>query len=759
LDLVSKWAESGVIVLEGEEMRNADHEASTEIAGTKRGAIDSCQSSEKKRRTNLIQDGLSLVTPSTPPSDPEYQQHGDGVLAQDPNEGSSEMAISSIHASGSEEHHLVDAGPLNSTPVPDLARSMDSSAECYHNSETGQAHQDRHALSPGTERLIPEDQDAEYVEDSETGLPSPGQGSRPMSTLASRRQVGGFGKVYTNRQQFSGKRPGLRPIVPPISILSPVSSLFMPRNNSSISPSVGSLRSQTSSPACPSPRIATSPLLDLTGLDGTIEETRTTLFPQSQNTDLVRSQTWSPFFSVSRAATSPLTDIPEHGGLIVASRTAPSARSPSMGLVGSQIADPSFSSLRTSTSPLKDLHDGLTEVTRTELLPQMHEDDHFNEVNASATATECFPGGSGTSPSAVLSPFGPNAVDQHLSIPSIEYPQARELSTRATPVGTEAVLDPLFDNFEDVQARLFSPEPSHVSMQIDSEVPDRKVELLLARDRIADLARSHCIKLDAWAATIQLADIHYGLTMPQDEGICRAEVDRVSYAALEGHLIRTNCLQSTDMPSTRGQQKCQKMPLEEPSHISVRNASPFDITCTIEGQFRIAFPANGEVPEIVSERPDGVYLQGVQSKMRRVRHGKVDKSQGHSSFYVLARECLFFSRSGLGEGQVALHEGHLEQHNRMKLNPQAQLYKDSGYAPDPAAVGTVAAQPGLQWSDTEPDSDRGLDSCEEIREHVETPTKDRFLTTAFYGTLPHYRAKTTRTMSPRKAKANRRMVV
>ncbi|KAK5748378.1 hypothetical protein LTS12_021550, partial [Elasticomyces elasticus] len=228
--------------------------------------------------------------------------------------------------------------------------------------------------------------------------------------------------------------------------------------------------------------------------------------------------------------------IPEHGGLIVASRTALSSRSPSTGLAGSQTADPSFSSLRTSTSPLQDLQDGLIEVTRTELLPQMHDDDHVHEANAAATATECFPGGSGTSLSAVLSPFGPNAIDQHLSIPSIEYPQARELSTRATPVGTEVVLDPLFDNFEDVQARLFSPEPSHVSMQIDSEVPDRKVELLLARDRIADLARSHCIKLDAWAATIQLADIHYGLTMPQDEGIRRAEVDRVSYATLEGYV-------------------------------------------------------------------------------------------------------------------------------------------------------------------------------------------------------------------------------
>jgi len=207
------------------------------------------------------------------------------------------------------------------------------------------------------------------------------------------------------------------------------------------------------------------------------------------------------------------------------------------------------------------------------------------------------------------------------------------------------------------------------------------------------------------------------------------------------------------MPSTRAQQKCKRSPPKELSHISIRNASPFNITCTIEGQFRIAFPANGGVPEISGGRPDGVYLQGVQSKMRRVRHGKVDKSQGHLGFSVPAREFLFFSGSELDEGQVALHEGHLEQHNRIRLTPQAQLYKDSGYTPDAAAVGAVAAQSRLQWSDTEPDSDRGLDSCEKIDEHAETPTKERFLTTAFYGVLPHYEAKTTRTMPPRKAKA------
>ncbi|KAK0302132.1 hypothetical protein LTR82_017981 [Friedmanniomyces endolithicus] len=166
-----------------------------------------------------------------------------------------------------------------------------------------------------------------------------------------------------------------------------------------------------------------------------------------------------------------------------------------------------------------------------------------------------------------------------------------------------------------------------------------------------------------------------------------------------------------------------------------------------------SLPRQRRSPRNIRRMPGGVYLQGIQSKMRRVRHGKVDKSQGHSSFYVHARECLFFSQSGLGEGQVALHEDILEQHSSRKLTPEAQLYKDSGYSPDAAARGAVGAQSGLQWSDTEPDSDRGLDSCEEIRKHVETPTKERFCTTAFYRVLPHHRANTTRTMLPREAKA------
>ncbi|KAK3613146.1 hypothetical protein LTR56_028044 [Elasticomyces elasticus] len=219
LELVSKWAGTGSIVLGGEEMPNANHEASTkvreyiarwtalselpsdirvaaktsscnhnrcfslkldingllvpsQIAGTKRGAIDSCQSSEKKRRTNLVQDDLSLATASTPPPDSpspsaEYQEYGDEMLAQGSDEGSSEMAVSLTHAPASptdtnpEEHHLVDAAPINSTPVPDPARSMDSSAECYDHSETGLVNQHRHTFSPDAERLIPEDQDAE----------------------------------------------------------------------------------------------------------------------------------------------------------------------------------------------------------------------------------------------------------------------------------------------------------------------------------------------------------------------------------------------------------------------------------------------------------------------------------------------------------------------------------------------------------------------------------------------------------------------
>ncbi|KAK3613010.1 hypothetical protein LTR56_028119 [Elasticomyces elasticus] len=185
--------------------------------------------------------------------------------------------------------------------------------------------------------------------------------------------------------------------------------------------------------------------------------------------------------------------------------------------------------------------------------------------------------------------------------------------------------------------------------------------------------------------------------------------------------------------------------------------STFDITCAIEGQFCITFPANGEAPEMLSQRPDGVYLQGIKSKIRHVRQGKVDKSQGRSSFCVLAGGNLFVSQPGPGEDQPASQKGYLEQHVRTKLAPLAQKYKDSGHAPNVAALGAVAASPDFQWSDTEPDSDHELDHDAETRENVETPANESFLTTAFYGYLPHHRAKATRIMPARKAKTKRRM--
>ncbi|KAK3613795.1 hypothetical protein LTR56_027671 [Elasticomyces elasticus] len=142
--------------------------------------------------------------------------------------------------------------------------------------------------------------------------------------------------------------------------------------------------------------------------------------------------------------------------------------------------------------------------------------------------------------------------------------------------------------------------------------------------------------------------------------------------------------------------------------------------------------------------------------MRHVRHRKVDKSEGRSSFCVLAGGTLFIYRSGLDEDQGASHQGYLEQHVGTKLAPLAQKYKDPGHAPNAAAVEAIAAPSDFQCSDTEPDSDRGLDSDAETCKIVETPTNEAFLTTAFYGFLPHHRVNMTRIMPARKAKAEGR---
>ncbi|KAK0298997.1 hypothetical protein LTR82_018356, partial [Friedmanniomyces endolithicus] len=116
---------------------------------------------------------------------------------------------------------------------------------------------------------------------------------------------------------------------------------------------------------------------------------------------------------------------------------------------------------------------------------------------------------------------------------SIGDPDMTEQYARASHIGGFGNSPiPSFNNFEDSEARLFSPEPSPDLLGRQRDNPSRKRELVLARSRIAEMARSHCKKLDAWAARIELANIRDGLSSRhvEDEGI---DVDRVSYESLK----------------------------------------------------------------------------------------------------------------------------------------------------------------------------------------------------------------------------------
>ncbi|KAK3620488.1 hypothetical protein LTR56_023368, partial [Elasticomyces elasticus] len=153
------------------------------------------------------------------------------------------------------------------------------------------------------------------------------------------------------------------------------------------------------------------------------------------------------------------------------------------------------------------------------------------------------------------------------------------------------------------------------------------------------------------------------------------------------------------------------------------------------------------------ERPDVAQLQDVKPKMRSIRHDKVIKVGRQSNVYILAEgRHPFISQSRLGDGQVASQEGHAEQHHSTKLASRAHVHDDHGYTPNAVAVGTGTAQSGLQWSDTEPDSDLGPDSDKEIRDNAETLTTEQIVRTAFYRNLPQPK---TRIIPPHKAKAKR----
>ncbi|KAK0923325.1 hypothetical protein LTR29_018227, partial [Friedmanniomyces endolithicus] len=138
---------------------------------------------------------------------------------------------------------------------------------------------------------------------------------------------------------------------------------------------------------------------------------------------------------------------------------------------------------------------------------------------------------------------GDDAMHPFLDESSIEVPEMMEQYAHASEIGGFGNSPiPSFNNFEDSEARLFSPEPSPDLVGRQRHNPSRKRELVLARSRIAEMARSHCKKLDAWTARIELASIREGLSSRhvEDDGI---DVDRVSYESLKQYAFSSEVVE------------------------------------------------------------------------------------------------------------------------------------------------------------------------------------------------------------------------
>ncbi|KAK5703590.1 hypothetical protein LTS12_028314, partial [Elasticomyces elasticus] len=162
------------------------------------------------------------------------------------------------------------------------------------------------------------------------------------------------------------------------------------------------------------------------------------------------------------------------------------------------------------------------------------------------------------------------------------------------------------------------------------------------------------------------------------------------------------------------------MPLKEFSSINIENKSPFEITCTVGKRFHLTFSADRGPPEIRSELPDRVHMQGFESEKQRVHPRKFNEVQCQSGSYIVANGYLFIFQSGQSDGQVASQEGHVGPFRGMELAPQKQPSEDPKFIPKTDPVGAVAAQSEHQWSDTEPDTDLGVDSAKGIHGNAET---------------------------------------
>ncbi|KAK1807877.1 hypothetical protein LTR12_017772, partial [Friedmanniomyces endolithicus] len=290
--------------------------------------------------------------------------------------------------------------------------------------------------------------DAQYVEDGDVDPSFPSRASSLALSLGSRRQTRGSRNTVSARPKFSGKGPGLRPMVPCASAPAFTSDLFMSRGQSPASSSAGSVHSSRNS---------------------------------------------------NSQASTPMSDTP--------SDTVPG--------VHNAVVDTTSTHHRSQR-----VHESPSEHVPSTLLPTVTERWLLDPlVQDSITPDQS----------------GDDAMHPFLDESFIDDPDMTEGGFGNSPI-------PSFNNFEDSEARLFSPEPSPDLLGHQRDNPSRKRELVLARSRIAEMARSHCKKLEAWAARIELANICDGLSSRhvEDDGI---DVDRVSYESLKKYAFSSELVE------------------------------------------------------------------------------------------------------------------------------------------------------------------------------------------------------------------------
>ncbi|KAK0246785.1 hypothetical protein LTS09_018074 [Friedmanniomyces endolithicus] len=416
-------------------------------SGLKRSASDRRHHHRKRHYANQAQDfdvlPLALTIARSEPSSDTGETAADTTILPSDTPHDARQSHRAPHAK-------LTRPSTRSSPVYSEVESVDHRGAALSSHLPGTC-RNASAPLPDQDECVQQDTrlDAQYVEDSDVDPSFPNRASSLALSLGSRRQTRGSRNTVSARPKFSGKRPGLRPMVPCASAPAFTSDLFMSRGHSPAPSSVGSVHSSQNSNSTASTPISDTPSDIVLGLHNVEVDTTSTRHPPQ------------------RVHESP-----------------------------SEHAAKTWSTL-------------LPTVTERWLLDPLVQD------------------------SITPKQSGDDAMHPFLDESSIEVPEMMEQYAHASEIGGFGNSPiPSFNNFEDSEARLFSPEPSPDLVGRQRHNPSRKRELVLARSRIAEMARSHCKKLDAWAARIELANIRDGLSSRcvEDDGI---DVDRVSYESLK----------------------------------------------------------------------------------------------------------------------------------------------------------------------------------------------------------------------------------